>query len=66
MNVHEDIGPTMMGRGELYALFRDMAVIGQQGMELTLQGKGMDLPRARAKMAEIRAKLGPADNGLLG
>lgn len=59
MSAYEDIGPTGMGRGELYALFRDIAVIGQIGMELTVAGKGMDLPRARAKVEELRAKLGP-------
>lgn len=61
MSAWEDTGPTQMGRGELYTLFREVAVIGQIGMELTLAGQGMDLPRARAKVAELRAKLGVAE-----
>lgn len=67
MNVHEDIGPVgLQTRGAVYALARDIAAKAQIAAELSVAGPGCDTARARAKIEEIRALLGPADHGMLG
>ncbi|MDR7102974.1 hypothetical protein [Croceicoccus sp. BE223] len=55
-----EIGPVgLKTRGAVYALARDIAVHAQIAAELAVAGPGCDVARARAKLDQIRAMLGP-------
>lgn len=55
-----EIGPVgLQTRGAVYALARDIAAQAQIAAELAVAGPGCDVARARAKLEQIRAMLGP-------
>ncbi len=59
VGLQAEIGPEPMeSRAQLYALGRELNQLSQIVMDLSTDGPRQDLPRARRKLAEIKAKLG--------
>lgn len=55
----EDLGPVgMTSDRDLYRLGHELADVGRLIMDLSMDGPRKDAHRARAKLAEIKAKLG--------
>lgn len=55
----EDLGPVGMASDrDLYRIGHELADLGRIIMDLSMDGPRKDTHRARAKLAEIKAKLG--------
>ena len=55
----DDLGPVGIASDrELYRIGHEMADLGRMIMDLSMDGPRKDTHRARAKLAEIKAKLG--------